>query len=140
MVGIRGRLRMKKASRLREESGFTLIELLTTIGILGILSAIATSEFHRYTQRAFDARAENDLHAAVVAEEAYYTDNERYLACSNTDCNHTLPGYLLSLDVQLSIETRDDDAHFDVTSVHPAGEKSFSYSNDTGVFAENPRS
>ena len=128
-----------RSSLLSRESGFTLIELLTTIGIIGILSAIASNQFHQYAARAFDSRAESDLHAAITAEEAYYTDNELYAACENTECNHLLPGYLLSLDVQLEVSIRDDGTNFDAITSHPSGEKTFAYANDSGVFSWTPQ-
>jgi hypothetical protein len=95
--------------------------------------------FHDYSERAFDSRAESDLHGLIIAEEAYYTDNEEYAACENLECNHILPGYLLSLDVQLSVSIGDDALDFDATSKHPSGAKLFSYANDSGVFTWAPQ-
>ena len=123
----------------RSSAGFTLIELLTTVTIVGILSAIASHQFHEYTQRAQDARAESDLRELVTAEEGFYTENERYTACDNAGCNSVLPGYLLSMDVQLHVTVRDDDQNFDAEAFHPTGQKLFRYSSDTGTSTWVPR-
>lgn len=119
-------------------AGFTVIELLTTVAIVGILSAIASHQFTAYTKRAQDARAESDLRQAVTAEEAFYTEHEEYASCSNTACNAALPGFLLSLDVQLTLTARDSNQAFDAQSRHPSGEKEFHYANDTGTFSWVP--
>ena len=115
-----------------DNRGFTLIELLTTVTIIGILSAIASHQFLAYTQRAFDARAERDIRDAATAEEAFYAENEAYASCSNAGCNTVLPGFHLSLDVQLTLTARDDDQAFDASVEHPAGSKIFHYSSNLG--------
>ena len=60
------------------EKGFTLIELLVVVAIIGILAAIAISQFAAYRQRGFDAGIKSDLRAFAVAEEAYFVDNGTY--------------------------------------------------------------
>ncbi len=123
---------MLPTSSLRSSAGFTLVELMTTLSIIGILSAIASHQFSQFTQRAFDARAESDLRHAVGAEEGYYTEHERYFACTNTDCQNGLPGMRLSLDVQLAITIGADDQVFSAEAQHYKGAKRFRYSSETG--------
>lgn len=73
------------------QDGYTLLELLTVLTIVSILSSIAIPHYRDYTRRAYDERARSDLLAAVVAEEAYFLDYERYLTCDTSSCTN-LPG------------------------------------------------
>lgn len=92
---------------MKQQSGFTLIELLVAMGIISILAAIAVPQFIQHRIAGFDARAKTDLHNVATAEEAYYTDYERYLPCDQTDCVTLLPsirglpspGVLLQINV-----------------------------------------
>jgi type IV pilus assembly protein PilA len=64
--------------------GFTLIELLIVVVIIGILAAIAIPKFANSKQKAYVAAMKSDLHALVVAEEAFFADSERYTAFLDT--------------------------------------------------------
>jgi Tfp pilus assembly protein PilE len=110
------------------------------MAILGILSGIASHQFLAYTQRAYDSRAETDLHNLVTAEEAYYAEHEAYVSCATSDCRSLLPGYLTSLDVQIDVSSRDDGQTYDATAQHPGGEKKFTFSSDAGTFSYIPKS
>ena len=121
------------------QTGFTLIELLTTVSIIGILSAIASSHFQSYTVRALDARAQNDLSNAVTAEEALYTSEERYVACTNGGCRAVLPGYLLSPDTQLEIVVSEADQVYQATAYHPHGDMLYSLLSTDGRLVAAPR-
>jgi type IV pilus assembly protein PilA len=62
----------------RNEKGFTLIELMIVIAIIGILAAIAIPQFSAYRTRGYNSSAEADLRNLATAEEAYFTDWQRY--------------------------------------------------------------
>jgi len=129
----------KRQPSFTSTSGFTLIELLTTIAVIGILSGIASQQFHSYSLRAMDSRAESDLHQVVTAEEAYYAQAEAYVSCVNAACNSILPAFLLSVDTQLEVVTRDDDQEFSTSSYHPMGQKVFSFDTEDGKFVTTPK-
>ena len=101
------------------DHGFTLLELLVVLTIVSVLTAISVPQYNSYKQRAFDTRALSDLHNAAIAEEAYFMDNEEYLACSNAACT-SLPGFAaLSAGVELSITA--DNEGFQAQASHPKG-------------------
>ena len=103
----------------RHQQGFTLIELLVVMGIISTLIAIALPRYASYRASAFDSRAEMDLRSVALAEEAYFLENDRYLACSDASCA-SLPGIKrLSAGVTLSITTTD--TGFRGTASHPKG-------------------
>ncbi|NMC62591.1 MAG: prepilin-type N-terminal cleavage/methylation domain-containing protein [SAR324 cluster bacterium] len=118
-----------------KEKGFTLIELLVVIAIIGILAAIAIPQFAEYRARGFDARARSDLRNVATAEEAYFVDNEAYLACTEATCPGALPGIdALSDGVTLSITLVGDNA-FTGTSTHPKGTgATFNWDSAAGGF------
>jgi prepilin-type N-terminal cleavage/methylation domain-containing protein len=64
----------------RDTRGFTLIELLIVIVILGILAAIAITNFGNSKERAMVAAMKTDLRNLVSAEEAYYSNGQTYYA------------------------------------------------------------
>src|ERR671926_490471 len=98
--------------RLQSEQGFTLIELLVVVAIIGILAAIAIPQFAAYRQRGFRARVQADARNAATAEEAYFVDNNTYLAGACTG----LPGFTLSGGVTCT--TTGDATAFTVTTTH----------------------
>ena len=65
---------------MKNEKGFTLIELLVVVAIIGILAAIAIPQFAAYRNQSFCSRTESDTNNAMLAAEAYYTQNQAYPA------------------------------------------------------------
>jgi prepilin-type N-terminal cleavage/methylation domain-containing protein len=63
---------------LRKNSGFTLVELLIVVAIIGILAAIAIPQFAAYRAKAYCSAVKSDLANMAIAQEAYFTDNNKY--------------------------------------------------------------
>lgn len=121
---------------MKNEKGFTLIELLVVIAIIGILAAIAIPQFAEYKTRAFDSRAQTDVRNGLTAEEAYFVDNEQYVACSGTACTSgasALPGFVISDGVQIQFTVNTDSSKFAGASCHTRGSKDYNWTADTNV-------
>jgi prepilin-type N-terminal cleavage/methylation domain-containing protein len=92
----------------RSQSGFTLLELLIAIVIVGILTATALPEYRQFRKQAYDNRALTDLRTVALGEEAYFVENEEYLACSGESCA-TLPGVSrISDGTSVSVSVTED--------------------------------
>lgn len=76
---------LKKFNKKKDQKGFTLIELMIVIAIIGILAAIAIPQFSAYRERGFVASMQADANSIRVAEEAYFVDNNVYLATAAPD-------------------------------------------------------
>jgi type IV pilus assembly protein PilA len=69
-------------SRLRTGiAGFTLIELLIVIAIIGILAAVATPSYLKYTQRAKFSEVVNAVNPVKVAIEVCFTVQQSLTSC-----------------------------------------------------------
>lgn len=60
------------------KKGFTLIELLIVIAIIGILTAIVTTNLQAVRQRARDTRRKSDLRAIQQSLRLYYNDAKSF--------------------------------------------------------------
>ncbi len=119
---------------MKNKDGFTLIELLVVIAIIGILAAIAIPQFAQYKVRAFNARAQSDLRNALTAEEAYFVDTERYADCSGGDCETSLPGFVLSEDVSIDLQSSGAaNSEFSGESCHTQGNRNYDWSSSGDV-------
>lgn len=117
---------------MRNQKGFTLIELLVVIAIIGILAAIAIPQFAEYKTRAFNSRAQTDLRNGLTAEEAYFVDHERYVACSATNCTSgatALPGLVISDGVQIQFAASVAGDDYSGASCHTRGDKTYEWSS-----------
>ncbi len=62
----------------RDHRGFTLIELLIVAVILGILTAIAITNFGNSKERAVVTALKTDLRNLISAEETFYSSGQVY--------------------------------------------------------------
>jgi len=62
--------------------GFTLIELVITVGIIGLLSAIAIPNFLRYQLKAKTSEGKTNLAAIRVVQTTYYAENNVYVSAT----------------------------------------------------------
>jgi type IV pilus assembly protein PilA len=124
---------MNTTQHLHSQRGFSLIELLVVMGIMSTLIAVALPRYASYRATAYDSRAETDLRSVAMAEEAYFLENDKYLACADNSCA-SLPGIRkLSAGVILSVTTTD--TGFVGTSKHPKGTgKVFTWDSEQGGF------
>lgn len=61
-----------------ENRGFTLLELMVTVGIVAVLTGLATLTASRYHRFARKVECQASIVHFVRAQELYYLDNQRY--------------------------------------------------------------
>ena len=116
---------------LKSQKGFTLLELLITMCIIMILASIAVPSYKDYKKKAYDVRALTDLKNIATAQELYYIDNEKYLACKNSACT-SLPSIKnISQGVSVTVTAKKDS--FSITSKHELGGKEYTFNSDNGL-------
>ncbi len=74
--------RQKCANRHRKDAGYTLLELLVVMGILAILTALATPQLMSYFGKAKVQTAQLQIENIGTALEMYYVDNGSYPSSS----------------------------------------------------------
>ena len=122
---------MIKKLRQNNEKGFTLIELMIVVAIIGILAAIAIPQFSAYRERAYIASMKADCNAIRTAEEAYFVDNDKYLATSTAS---DLPGIgSLSAGNTFAVTSSDVNTNFVVTVDSSKSDQEVVYTSTTGL-------
>jgi type IV pilus assembly protein PilA len=115
---------------MKKDEGFTLIELMIVIAIIGILAAIAIPQFSAYRKRSYNAAAEADLRNAATAQEAYFTDFDKYSSDVNALMG-TSYGFYTSNNV--TTWTAGNTGGYTLTSYHSSGDKTYSLAGPGGT-------
>jgi prepilin-type N-terminal cleavage/methylation domain-containing protein len=58
--------------------GFTFIELLVVMVVTGVLAAVGVPRIRNMKERSYQATLRSDLGALRTAQEAYFSENQRY--------------------------------------------------------------
>ena len=111
-------------AKLKTETGFSAVELMTVMSIIGILAAIAISNYNGYKARSYDTAAKSDLYNLFATCVSHWTENTNDDPCSMAVVTDPSYGYISSNDVVVTI---DDASHnnFRATSVHTSSTKTF---------------
>lgn len=86
----------------QKNAGFSLVELMIVVAIIGVLAALAVPKFKTFQAKARQAEVKTNLTHIYTLEEAYYGDNEAYIAMPSTgfvsraavNCNANALGFL----------------------------------------------
>lgn len=125
--------------------GFTLIELLIVVAIVGILATIGISAFSTYKAKSFDSQAVSDLKAGMIAEEAYYAENQTYVTCTDADdCEGSLPNFRATRESDGSSGMSDfsftaTDQTYVAIASHVGGRKDFNYDSASGELSSSDK-
>lgn len=98
---------MMNMNRKMRAHGFTLFELMITLGILGVVTAIAIPAYRGYVSTARQTEGWNNLKSLQVVEEEYFLENNAYFAGTTAAELNTASGGLWKR------AEADADANFD---------------------------
>ncbi len=126
--------------QMHSKKGFTLIELLIVVVIIGILAAIAIPKFASTKEKAYLASMKSDLRNLVTAEEAYFSDNQTYLAGSASNLSgvatplDATTGFVPSAGVTIAVAvTAGPPVSWDATaSMSATAKKCYIFENEPG--------
>ena len=114
----------------QSQSGFTLIELMITVAIIGILAAIATPLYIKYTYRARTVEARTNLGAIRSSQVAFKATQDTYL---NIQIAPAVPGTPTGLKKGWPIQAPMANAaatgtgNFDNIGFRPSGQVYYHY-------------
>lgn len=114
----------------RCERGFSLIELLVVVSFIAILASIAIPRFTGMRSVAHDASIKTDLQNAMKAEEAWYVDNDAYVAFDVSDGGSTTtPPFTASPGVSVTAELVGDGVR--IVGTHPGTNRTWCVSHES---------
>lgn len=108
---------------MRQAHGFTLIELAVSLGVIGILAAVAVPQYRQYTVRPKVAEAFNTLSDLRVRMEQYYQDNRNYGPAGALACGLTMPAspQVTFFTYTCALDATDNNQAFTITASAVAG-------------------
>jgi len=113
----------------RNIKGFTLVEILMVVAIIGLLAAIAISQYTSYRASAIDSQMKSDLKNAAVAMDSYFAEKQSY---PTTVTTITTAGFSPTAGVTLTINVISPNS-FTLTASAPNGtQPSFTLNSVTG--------
>ncbi len=130
---------MEKSEKLlaRNDQAFTLIELLVVVSIILVIATIAIPQYALYKKGSHNKMARSDLRNLVTAQEATFIDQDLYVSCSNSNCNHpTVTGFQLSRNVSVICEVVENGESYSCESRHQGGTITYNYNSATNIFSE----
>jgi len=114
--------------RSKQKAGFTLIELMITVGIIGVLVAIAIPNFISYQARSRRSEAFANLSSVARSQATYLAERGEYFEAAPFP-DFSVPG--LGTD-KMSWDAASDAAYADLGWA-PEGNVFYSYENNTGA-------
>ena len=121
--------RILRPSANRPSKGFTLIEVLMVVAVIGILAAVAISQFAAYRARAYDTQMKSDLKNAAVAMESYFANKNSY---PTTVAAIVATGFSPTAGVTLTINVISPNSYTLTASAPNGTQPSFTLSSATG--------